>query len=69
MILIAEDKIRAAMQWTLREERLVIEGAAAVVVAHVLDQAAENDSGPTVAIITGDNVASGSLISAAQAIA
>jgi threonine dehydratase len=69
VILIAEDKIRAAMRWALREERLVIEGAAAVVVAHVLDRPAENNYGPTVAIITGDNVASDSLSSAAQAIA
>jgi threonine dehydratase len=69
VILIAEDRIRAAMRWALREERLVIEGAAAVVVAHVLDQPAENDYGPTAAIITGDNVAPDSLSSAAQAIA
>ena len=69
MILITEDEIRAAMRWALREERLVIEGAAAVVVAHILDQPAENNYGPTVAIITGDNVASDSLSSAAQAIA
>ncbi len=66
VVLIPEDEIRDAMRWTLRNERLVAEGAAAVVVAYLLGQPAKGRGQTTAAIITGDNVASGSLESAVR---
>jgi threonine dehydratase len=66
VVLIQEDEIRDAMRWALRNERLVIEGAAAVVVAYILGHPAKDHGQTTAAIITGDNVASVSLESAAQ---
>ena len=66
MVLIQEDEIRDAMRWALRNERLVIEGAAAVIVAYILGQPAKAHGQTTAAIITGDNVAAGSLESAAH---
>ena len=66
VVLIQEDEIRDAMRWALRNERLVVEGAAAVVVAYILGQPAKGNGQTTAAIITGDNVASESLESAAQ---
>lgn len=66
VVLIQEDEIRDAMRWALRNERLVIEGAAAVVVAYILGRPAREHGQTTAAIITGDNVASRSLESAAQ---
>jgi threonine dehydratase len=66
VVLIQEEEIRDAMRWALRNERLVVEGAAAVVVAYILGQPAEDYGQTTAAIITGDNVASASLESAAQ---
>jgi threonine dehydratase len=66
VILIPEDEIRDAMRWALRNERLVVEGAAAVVVANILGQLAKVHGQTTAAIITGDNVAPASLESAAQ---
>jgi threonine dehydratase len=66
VVLIQEDEIRDAMRWALRNERLVVEGAAAVVVAYILGQPAKDHGQTTAAIITGDNVAAGSLESAAQ---
>ena len=66
VVLIPEDEIRDAMRWTLRNERLVVEGAAAVVVAYLLGQPAKGRGQTTAAIITGENVASGSLESAVR---
>ncbi|MBA3389966.1 MAG: pyridoxal-phosphate dependent enzyme [Rubrobacter sp.] len=66
VVLIEEDEIRDAMRWTLRNERLVVEGAAAVVVAYVLGRTDNGHGGTTAAIITGDNVPSESLESAAR---
>ncbi len=66
VVLIPEDEIRDAMRWTLRNERLVAEGAAAVVVAYLLGQPTKGRGQTTAAIITGDNVASGSLESAVR---
>jgi len=66
VVLIPEDEIRDAMRWTLRNERHVAEGAAAVVVAYLLGQPAKGRGQTTAAIITGDNVASGSLESAVR---
>jgi threonine dehydratase len=66
VILIPEDEIRDAMRWTLRNERLVVEGAAAVVIAYILGRPGKGHGRRTAAILTGDNVASGSLESAAR---
>lgn len=66
VVLIPEEEIHDAMRWTLRNERLVVEGAAAVVVAYILGRPSKGHGQMTAAIITGDNVASGSLESAAQ---
>ena len=66
VVLIPEDEIRDAMRWTLRNERLVAEGAAAVVVAYLLGQPTKGRGQTTAAIITGDNVATGSLESAVR---
>lgn len=66
VVLIREDEIRDAMRWALRNERLVVEGGAAVTVAYILGRPGKGHGQTTAAIITGDNVASGSLESAAR---
>jgi len=55
IVLVSEDAIRRAMDHLLRKEKLVTEGAAAAVVAAVLEGKVKT-SGPIAGIISGGNV-------------
>ncbi len=55
---VAEDAIADAMRWLLREEHVLVEGSAAVGVAALQTRVLQpSDSGPTVLVLTGRNVA------------
>ena len=62
-VLVSEDEIAAAMAWMLDEERLTVEGGAAVGVAATLAGRISPD-GPTAVVVSGRNVAPGAYAAA-----
>jgi threonine dehydratase len=56
ILLVSEDEILEAMQWLLLNERVVVEGAAAVGVAALLHRHVQ-PVGPVVVVLSGRNVA------------
>jgi threonine dehydratase len=56
VLLVSEKEVAAAMLWLLVNERVVVEGAAAVGVAALLQRRIQLDA-PVVAVLTGRNVA------------
>jgi threonine dehydratase len=56
ILLVSEQEIAEAMHWLLVNERVVVEGAAAVGVAALLHQCVRPE-GPVVVVLTGRNVA------------
>lgn len=68
IVLVPEHEILDAMSWALLEERLVLEGAAAVPIAHVRRRPPELTGRHTVAVVTGDNADRDDLRRAATAL-
>jgi len=57
VVLVSEESIAEAMQWLLVNERVVVEGSAAVGVAALLSRQLAPSAGPVVIVLTGRNVA------------
>jgi threonine dehydratase len=68
VVLVTEEQIDAAIRWALSTEHLVIEGAAAAVIAYLLTKPQGLREMSTAAVVTGDNVRHESLIAASSAL-
>ncbi len=57
LVAVSEAELEEALRWLAREHGLVVEGAGAVGVAALLTGKIAADAGPTVALLTGRNIA------------